>query len=216
LAASSNGSVSTRQEGLLRGDVIATLLYRLRLNRIRIEKDIRVQSDFMSANALTADHTHLQGAMFNTDQLLISAESLSQCKSREEFYLALQDVLANVVGAEHFALYERDEITAAWVPTVHCGVGHEQRLDCVKDRSFVTAIQMRDLVSVHSAKNPQAPVMFVPMLAGAEIEAVIVIFEWLPQKRSEGDRDCANVLEMLKVHGGAMLRNLALAGKKEG
>jgi hypothetical protein len=151
--------------------------------------------------------------MFETERLLISTQLLADADSPEQFYVGLQDVLANIVGAEHFALFERDD-AGCWPVTAHCGVDEDAISECISSKAFAMAMHSRD-VTARSASVTQGPELFVPMLAGKAVAALLVVFEWLPQKRADASRASATVLQMLNIHGGTLLRNVAHASRRE-
>lgn len=194
---------------------LTSLLYTLALNRVRIATDMRLRGEFHKSCAGEQAHGDLRGAMFQNDKVLVSAERLSQSASHEQFCVALQDVLANVVGAEHFALFELDSRTQAWHATAHCGATTEALRDCVQSDAFLSAFRTRHMVSAEASGAHASRRLNIPMLDGLEVVAVLVIFEWLAQQTCTAERDAENVIEMLKLHGGAILRNAAERRKVE-
>jgi hypothetical protein len=54
------------------------------------------------------------------------------------------------------------------------------------------------------------------MLSGEDVEAVLVIFEWLPQQRTNAVADQSAVLQLLRAHGGALLLNAATCDRVQG
>jgi hypothetical protein len=211
LATSSNDTAGagTRQSS----SDLTSLLYTLTLNRVRIATDMR--GNFHRQSGGENVNGDLRGAMFHNDQLLVSTERLSQSASPNDFYVALQDVLANVVGAEHFGLFERDLQTEGWRATAHCGATSEALRECVNSEDFLAALRTRDMVSASARESHASRMLNIPMLDGLEVVAMLVIFEWLPQQTSTAERDAKNVIEMLKVHGGTILRSASERGMVE-
>jgi hypothetical protein len=213
LATSSNDTAGagTRQSS----SDLTSLLYTLTLNRVRIATDMRVRGNFHRQSGGENVNGDLRGAMFHNDQLLVSTERLSQSASQSDFYVALQDVLANVVGAEHFGLFERDLQTQGWRATAHCGATSEALRECVNSEAFFAAFRTRDMVSANACESHASRMLNIPMLDGLEVVAILVIFEWLPQQTTTAERDAENVIEMLKVHGGTILRSASERGMVE-
>lgn len=204
MATSNEPILFPRRSSVVNGDIISTLLYRLRLSRIGIEKDLHARD--VADNLPDHLRANLQDAMFNADRLLLSTQRLAEASGRDDFFTALQDVLANVVGTEGFALFEATPDATDWSVAAHCGASDESMANARQSGAFATALRTGEVIGSEVPVGSHSPVLVIPMLAGNCTVAVLVIFEWLPQNRFRSMHESEQVIHMLHVHGGTILR----------
>lgn len=143
--------------------------------------------------------------------LVASATRLLAVNSREEAFLALQDIVANVIGSEDFVLLEMNRDGTAMHATAWCGVNESEGARVAVGEGLVGQVALTGVART----NPDIGsgiTACIPLRVGEKVTGVLAICSLLPQKLQLAAWD----FQVLQLLGDQMGRLLARFGQRRG
>lgn len=158
---------------------------------------------------LTAEFVALQKQHAAQVALGVAAEQLYDVAGRDQAVAALEDLLLNMVGAQAFALLERDG-AGRLLPTHGAGMDWQGVAAVVPGEGPLgqAAVENRILLAEGEAGTPAAPLAFVPLAVDGEPAGALSLHALLPQKRGLTAFD-HELFRILQRHAGPALRSRA-------
>ena len=152
---------------------------------------------------------HLTGEVTSLSAVVVAGATLHATTDRVSVVTAIEQIMANLIGADKFALFQIDG--SDW-QLMHCvGVHAALALEYVAGSALVAQ-------SIQSGDTWAAPTdhddvrACIPILNEGRVTAIIVIYDLLPQKNRFIPSDF-DVFELLTSQAGAVLRSAGLYEK---
>jgi hypothetical protein len=137
--------------------------------------------------------------------LYVAAERLHEVRTVAEARTAIQEVLVNLVGTEHFALFERDRADAL-VPTFGLGLDWRALPAIVPGEGPLGRAVAEDRIELdeRSARPPGAPLASIPLRGARGVVGAVAIHGLVGHKPALTEFD-DELFALLQRHGGLAL-----------
>ena len=177
-----NGSLGMQMENLMLKSQIRSLQESLefsRNERATLEARLNaLQSGTQDAESRIAELTKQCRELRS---LLASATRLLAVNTREEAFLAVQDIVANVIGSEEFVLFEMNADGTAMHATAWCGVNRSEGAPVTVGEGLVGQVAMTGAART-SPDIESGITACIPLRAEGKVNGVLAIYSLLPQK----------------------------------
>lgn len=199
-----NDLLQAMEETLALKSRIATLEESLRFSREERE-NLEFKLHHLTHNSRQAEAriTGLATHCHQLEAVLLASSRLLIAFTRKEAVLAIQDIVANVIGSEQMALVALTVKDSDPEIIARCGVTEEQCLHVATEEG-VAARVWRSGVAVFPRSACSGIAACVPLRANGRVVAVLTIFSLLPQKLRLEPLDMA-VMKFLEDYAGTLL-----------
>lgn len=145
--------------------------------------------------------------------LYVALKRIHASLDRADVLGAIWDVLAGQIGAEEFAIFERDGGGAAFSLLLYIGAGRARVLDArvIEEVLASRAVHVR---SVASGDSPDIPAASIPLRVDEEVTGIIVIYSLLCHKERLDPLDL-ELCDVLAAHAGVALHASVLHARSK-
>src|SRR5215468_5390906 len=193
---------------------ISSLEESLRFSRgERVELELKLRHLTSNSHHAEVRIAGLTRHCHELEAVLLASGRLLTAFTYEDAILAIQEIVANVIGSEEMALFAVQTENSRLEVIASCDVTEEQCKQATSEEGLVARV-WRSGVAIFPRSGDSDITACVPLRAEQQLVAVLVIFSLLPQKLRLEALDI-EVMKFLELHAGELLLARSLQNSKE-